>query len=253
MTSVSARRRALATGFPAAGSAVAFPGGRGYLLGMGAVLRTARAVKREAASIPLPPGQVVGLVLDVVLDRLHPASVLGRDAHPGRDVRRRAAGAGLALAGAGITAWAVAERRRKTTGSFALGHPEGLVTSGPYAASRHPMYLGWWLIHSGVAVSRGSAWALVTLPAGMLVEHLGALWEENMLRERFGQAYADYQRDVPRYVGSPIWLIRTSFHTARRPTPAAAAIDKENRNEPVDENAPKGTHMSKPAAKNAAT
>lgn len=165
----------------------------------------------------------------------------------------RAAGVGLALTGAGITAWAVAERRRKTTGSFALGHPEGLVTSGPYAASRHPIYLGWWLIHSGVAVSRGSAWALVTLPAGMLVEHLGALWEENMLRERFGQAYADYQRDVPRYVGSPIWLIRTSFHTARRPTPAAAAIDKENRNEPVDENAPKGTHMSKPAAKNAAT
>ncbi|MET3368145.1 UNVERIFIED_CONTAM: protein-S-isoprenylcysteine O-methyltransferase Ste14 [Jeotgalibacillus campisalis] len=214
---------------------------------MGAVLRTARAVKREAASIPLPPGQVVGLVLDVVLDRLHPAFV------PGRDVRRRATGAGLALTGAGITAWAVAERRRKTTGSFALGHPEGLVTSGPYAASRHPMYLGWWLIHTGVAVSRGSAWALVTLPAGMLVEHLGALWEENMLKERFGQSYAEYQRDVPRYVGSPIWLIRTSFQMATRPTQAATAMDEENRSEPVDENAPKGTHMSNPAAKNAAT
>lgn len=94
------------------------------------------------------------------------------------------------------------------------------------------MYLGWWLIHSGVAVSRGSAWALVTLPAGMLVEHLGALWEENMLRERFGQSYADYQRDVPRYVGSPIWLIRTSFHLATPPASAARARDNAKTHTP---------------------
>ncbi len=87
----------------------------------------------------------------------------------------------------------------------------------------------------------------------MLVEHLGALWEESMLRQRFGEAYADYEKDVPRYIGSPAWLMRTSFQMARRPTPAATAMDEENRSEPVDENAPKGTHMSNPAAKNAAT
>ncbi|MEV4952908.1 isoprenylcysteine carboxylmethyltransferase family protein [Paenarthrobacter nitroguajacolicus] len=214
---------------------------------MGAFLRVARAAKQEAANVPLPPGQVAGLVLDAVLDRLHPVSV------PERSVRHKAAGAVLVLTGAGITGWAVWERRRETAGSFQLGHPEGLVTTGPYAASRHPMYLGWWMIHAGVAVSRGSAWPVVTMPAGMLVEHLGALWEESMLRQRFGEAYADYERDVPRYIGSPARLMRTSFQMARRPTPAATAIDDENRSEPVDENAPKGTHMSNPAAKNAAT
>ncbi len=214
---------------------------------MGGVRRAARVLKHEAANIPLPPGQVAGLVLDVVLDHLRPVPVSGDR------VRRRAAGLALALAGAGLTGWAVSERRRETAGSFALGHPEGLVTSGPYAVSRHPMYLGWWLIHAGVAVNRGSVWALVTLPAGMAVEHLGALWEEAMLRNRFGQPYADYERDVPRYIGSPARLMRTSFQMARRPTPAATAIDVGNRREPVDENAPKGTHTSNPAAKNAAT
>ena len=214
---------------------------------MGAVPRVARVLKHEAANIPLPPGQVAGLVLDVVLDRLHPVPVAGDR------VRRRAAGLALVMAGAGLTGWAVSERRRETAGSFQLGHPEGLVTTGPYAVSRHPMYLGWWLIHTGVAVNRGSAWALATLPLGMVVEHLGALWEESMLRQRFGEAYADYERDVPRYIGSPARLMRTSFQIARRPTPAATAIDEGNRSEPVDENAPKGTHMSSPAAKNAAT
>ncbi|WP_344763599.1 methyltransferase family protein [Paenarthrobacter aurescens] len=152
-----------------------------------------------------------------------------------------------------MTAWAVAERRRKTTGNFSLGHPEDLVTSGPYALSRHPMYLGWWLIHAGVALGRGSAWASATLPAGILVEHLGALWEENVLRERFGQSYADYEKVVPRYLGSPAWLMRTSFHTARRPTPAATAIDKGKAHAEGLQNPPKGTQMIAPAAKNAAT
>ncbi|SDX11838.1 Protein-S-isoprenylcysteine O-methyltransferase Ste14 [Arthrobacter sp. cf158] len=241
-----ARRRRLSTVL-AEVFAVAFGNGRSYLRGMGAVHRTVHIVLQEAARIPLPPGQVVGLVLDVVLDRLRPI----RGAEP--SARLKAAGVGLALVGAGITGWAVAERRRKTTGSFSLGHPEGLVTSGPYALSRHPMYLGWWLIHAGVAVNRGSAWAVVTLPAGMLVEHLGALWEEAALRERFGQSYADYERDVPRYVGSPAWLIRTSFQTARRPTPAAKAMDKGNAHAEELQNPPKGTQMIAPAAKNAAT
>lgn len=214
---------------------------------MGAVHRTVHIVLQEAARIPLPPGQVVGLVLDVVLDHLRPI----RGAEP--SARLKAAGVGLALIGTGLTGWAVAERRRKTTGSFSLGHPEGLVTSGPYALSRHPMYLGWWLIHAGVAVNQGSAWAVVTLPAGILVEHLGALWEEAALRERFGQPYADYEKVVPRYVGSPAWLIRTSFQTARRPMPAARAMDKGKIHAEEVQNPPKGTQMIAPAAKNAAT
>ncbi|MFJ4171255.1 methyltransferase family protein [Paenarthrobacter sp. NPDC089714] len=162
------------------------------------VRRAALVLKREAASVPLPPRQVVGLVLDVVLGRLYPTRVA-----PMRGMRR-IAGVIVVAAGVGVTAWAVAERRRHTKGNFVLGRPEELVTSGPYAASRHPMYLGWWLIHAGVAIFRGSSWALATLPAGILVEHLGALWEEKVLLEEFGPTYAEYMQAVPRYVGNPV-------------------------------------------------
>lgn len=160
---------------------------------LGSIDRTVRALGSLYRTTPLPPGQVVGLVLDAALDRLHPAPVQA----PG--TVRRTVGLGLALAGVGFTAWAVAERRRQTTGTFSLERPEGLVTTGPYAASRHPMYLGWWLIHSGVGIFRGSPWTLATLPAGILVEHFGTLSEEKMLRREFGQSYADYSDRVPRY------------------------------------------------------
>lgn len=167
------------------------------VLDMSPLARLAGAVKREAAGIPLPPGQVLGLVLDAVLQRIHPLPALSARR------ARRSAGTLLVLTGVGITVWAVAERRRHTTGSFALGRPEALVTSGPYSASRHPMYLGWWLIHAGVAVYKGSRWAAATLPAGMAVEHFGALWEEKALQKEFGPAYSQYMGNVPRYVGFP--------------------------------------------------
>ena len=164
---------------------------------MSSVRRALLLLKREAGGIPLPPGQVIGLVLDAVLERAIATSVM-----PARGTRR-VAGLTLLLAGVGITSRAVAERRRHTVGSFALGHPEELVTSGPYAVSRHPMYLGWWMIHAGVALFRGSSWALGTLSAGMFVEHLGALWEEKMLQQEFGKPYVEYMRNVPRYLGIP--------------------------------------------------
>ena len=164
------------------------------VLDMSTLGRLASVLKREAAGIPLPPGQVVGMVLDTVLQRVRPLPA------PPAPRTRKTAGTLLVLAGVVISAWAVVERRRHTTGSFALGRPETLVTSGPYAASRHPMYLGWWLIHAGVAMYRGSSWAAATLPAGMAVEHVGALWEEKALKKEFGPAYGQYMKDVPRYV-----------------------------------------------------
>jgi protein-S-isoprenylcysteine O-methyltransferase Ste14 len=153
--------------------------------------RMSGALKREMAGIPLPPGQVVGLVLDAVLQRIHPLPV------PPARPARRTAGTLLVLVGVVVTPWAVTERRRHTTGSFALGSPEALVTSGPYALSRHPMYVGWWMTHAGIAVFKGSGWAAATLPAGVAVEHAGALWEEEALQKQFGPAYGQYMKTSP--------------------------------------------------------
>lgn len=146
-------------------------------------------------NLPLPPGQLIGLALDLVLDRIRPAPL------PGSPALHRLAGTGLVLAGVGLNLWALAERRHHSTSAFQLERPEVLVVSGPYAITRHPMYVGWWFIHAGAGTLAGSAWVLATLPAAVLAEHPGVLREEAAMAAIFGQPYADYADRIPRYVG----------------------------------------------------
>ncbi|MET4618803.1 protein-S-isoprenylcysteine O-methyltransferase Ste14 [Arthrobacter sp. 2762] len=121
---------------------------------------------------------------------------------PGSHALHRMVGSGLLAIGGGLNAWALAERDRRSTGTFDLERPGELVTSGPYALTRHPMYVGWWLIHLGVGTLAGSSWVLVTLPIGMLVDHRGVLREEAALLEAFGRPYAEYAKRVRRYLGT---------------------------------------------------
>ncbi|WP_251006806.1 isoprenylcysteine carboxylmethyltransferase family protein [Agromyces sp. ISL-38] len=158
-------------------------------------------------NLPLPAGSVVGVVAIVVLDRVRPTPL------PGPRGLQRAAGAAALAAGCALNVWALRERRRRTTGEFQLEQPQSLVTTGPYALSRHPMYVGWWLIHLGVGVVRGSAWMVATLPVAVLVEHLGVLAEERGLGREFGDEFADYRERVPRYLA---WSWRRM--SAARPT-----------------------------------
>ncbi|MGX9900122.1 methyltransferase family protein [Arthrobacter sp. SA17] len=132
--------------------------------------------------------------MNLILDRIHPAHL------PGSPALRRFAGSGLLFAGVGLNLWALAERRHHSTGAFELERPEALVTSGPYAMTQHPMYVGWWFIHAGAGTLAGSAWVLATLPAAVLAEHPGVLREEAATAAIFGQAYAEYTERVPRYV-----------------------------------------------------
>ena len=149
-------------------------------------------------NLPLPAGSAVGVVAVLLLERVRPAPL------PGPRALARAAGAALLATGCALNVWALVERRRRTSGEFQLERPESLVTTGPYAVSRHPMYLGWWLIHLGVGVLRGSAWVAATVPVAVLVEHFGgSVVEERELRRQFGGEYARYAERVPRYVPRP--------------------------------------------------
>jgi protein-S-isoprenylcysteine O-methyltransferase Ste14 len=156
-----------------------------------------RLIRSAAAlyeNLPLPGGQVVGIVGIVVLDRVRPTPLSGP-----RGLQRVAGAAALAV-GCALNVWALRERRRRTTGEFQLEHPQSLVTTGPYALSRHPMYVGWWFIHLGAGLLRGSVWVAATLPAAVLVEHFGVLAEERALDREFGAEFAEYRGRVPRYL-----------------------------------------------------
>ncbi len=155
----------------------------------------AHRVKDTYENLPLPFPVVAAMAADVLLARLRPLPL------PGPRVLHRAAGTALVVAGVGLNAWALAERRRRSPGPFALERPEELVTTGPYAFTRHPMYVGWWLIELGAGTLAGSSWVLVTMPAELLVEHPVVLDEEATLAGLFGASYRDYMEQVPRYLG----------------------------------------------------
>lgn len=73
-----------------------------------------------------------------------------------------------------------------------------LVTGGPYAFVRHPMYLGIVIYHLGATLVLQSP-LLLALTALVIVPFtaLRIAYEERPLREAFGEEYAAYQRDVP--------------------------------------------------------
>jgi protein-S-isoprenylcysteine O-methyltransferase Ste14 len=135
-----------------------------------------------------------------ILDRLVPVVL------PGPRAAHRLVGAALGSSGVALTVWALRERGRQASGRFDLERPDSLVTTGPYALSRHPMYVGWWLIHLGTGLYRGSAWVLLSVPAATLAEHPAVLAEERRLVEAFGSEAESYLAAVPRYLPrEPRW------------------------------------------------
>ena len=62
------------------------------------------------------------------------------------------------------------------------------------------MYVGWDLLHLGLAMNAGSAWTLAALVPAAIVLHRQVLREEQQLYERFGEEYRRRCATVPRYV-----------------------------------------------------
>jgi protein-S-isoprenylcysteine O-methyltransferase Ste14 len=80
-----------------------------------------------------------------------------------------------------------------------MGHPQKLVTTGPYAHTRHPRYVQVFLALAGWALlanyPAGYIAALLWIPLMLVIVRL----EEPELHRRFGPAYADYCDHVSRF------------------------------------------------------
>jgi protein-S-isoprenylcysteine O-methyltransferase Ste14 len=79
--------------------------------------------------------------------------------------------------------------------------PRQFVVSGPYRYCRNPMLLGFCIMLAGLALFLRSPASLVFAAVAALCGHLMVtLWEERHLRGKFGEAYIDYCRRVPRWI-----------------------------------------------------
>jgi protein-S-isoprenylcysteine O-methyltransferase Ste14 len=102
-------------------------------------------------------------------------------------------GLGLCLAGFGFAIWARGHLGRNWGMPMSLRQGHELVTSGPYAYARHPIYTGILLAMIGSVLARGLAWLLLFLIAFAYFLY-SARTEEKMMLAQFPEAYAAYRR-----------------------------------------------------------
>jgi len=82
-----------------------------------------------------------------------------------------------------------------------LRKDEALVTSGPFAWCRNPLYVGNYLVSLGFALMSGRWEAiLVVLALCTATQAPTVACEEHYLRERFGAQFEAYCRRVPRWL-----------------------------------------------------
>ncbi|TFL08746.1 hypothetical protein CSC72_16225 [Pusillimonas noertemannii] len=78
--------------------------------------------------------------------------------------------------------------------------PDRLVTTGPFAFSRNPMYMGHIIFLAGLALALHSWLAAALALATVLRFNSRIRRDESRLVERFGEPYAVYMTKVRRWI-----------------------------------------------------
>lgn len=146
--------------------------------------------------IPPPIMYAAFFGIGLALDRLAPWSPTWMHSEPTRWIGWLCV---IASALLGPTSLGLFRLRRTTV--IPHGRPAQLVTDGPFAISRNPMYVALTLLYCGTALLSAQAWPLV-LAAGPIgiVQFVVIPYEERRLRDAFGEAYVDYCHRVRRWL-----------------------------------------------------
>lgn len=113
----------------------------------------------------------------------------------------RALGVPVVAGGLGLAVWAVRAFARAGEPPSPADPPGRLVTAGPMAHTRNPIYLGTVVAAAGMAVVLSSAVVAGYAAALWLVYHLLVVYrEEPELSRAFGEEFDRYRGDVPRWL-----------------------------------------------------
>lgn len=78
-----------------------------------------------------------------------------------------------------------------------------LATSGPFAYVRNPLYLGSFILGTGIIIMANNIWMVPLFLTGFLFVYAGTVRkEEQALLDFFGEPYEDYRAHVPRFIPS---------------------------------------------------
>ncbi len=111
--------------------------------------------------------------------------------------------AGAIIAASGLTLILASAPRHKQAGSNVepWKPTTAIITTGLYAYTRNPIYLGMAITHAGIAIASASTAALANLLVAVFVIQFYVIArEESYLEAKFGQTYLDYKNKVRRWV-----------------------------------------------------
>jgi protein-S-isoprenylcysteine O-methyltransferase Ste14 len=111
-------------------------------------------------------------------------------------------GAAIAVLGEALRFWgvAIAGSETRTTGTVGGTY---LITTGPFAFVRNPLYVGNMFLYAGVGIMSNALfpWLIVVAVVWFYVQYsLIVSGEEEYLAGRFGSDYEDYCARVPRFI-----------------------------------------------------
>jgi protein-S-isoprenylcysteine O-methyltransferase Ste14 len=139
---------------------------------------------------------VLVIAVALVLARAWPLAWPGVDDSAARSVGLALGGGGVLLAG-----WAAWTLYRAGTTIMPHRASDALVTTGPFARLRNPIYVADVMILFGVAELTKNIWFVIGAAVfAVLVTFLAILPEERHLEARFGDAYRDYKARSRRWL-----------------------------------------------------
>lgn len=113
-----------------------------------------------------------------------------------------ALGLPLLAVGGAVAVWCIGTFVVRGHGTPApFDAPRRFVAAGPYSHARNPMYMGGALLLLGLGLDQWSPSIILFAPAWWVLFHLLViLYEEPVLRSKFGRDYDAYCRRTPRWI-----------------------------------------------------
>lgn len=116
-------------------------------------------------------------------------------------------GIGVELLGVAAFIASVTEMKDNWRAGVQRKDKTDLVTTGIYAISRNPAFLGFILMYIGILCAFFNLYLLIVTILTVLLFHLQVVQvEEPFLVEAFGQEYLAYRKKVCRYLGNKFWV-----------------------------------------------
>lgn len=147
---------------------------------------------------PLPPLLTAGVIaLCLLLDWLAP---IGWEEEQVTTFMR-ATGWLFIVVAIGIDVWAFVTFRRHQANMMPHRPATALITDGPFAHSRNPIYLANVMLTAGIGFALGSRWFLLGAAVlFFLLTELAVKREERHLAATFGDRWKDYSNAVRRWI-----------------------------------------------------